>query len=805
MVWLSRWRARAWREGRYAARALGRAPAFCAVAVLTVALGVGANALMFAVLDGILLRPLPYRDATQLVLVDRKQDFTGVHRPQSSFFTLSEGASWSSGLPGVAATGLYVEDADTLNQPSGAEPLPSAIVSGTFFSTLDGPLVAGRSLTRADDSDRVVVVSARLASRLFGNPVAAVGRPLKLSSNTFVIIGVAAPSFQFPTALTDVWKPAGVSLTPDHRCCTFRLVGRLRADATASQVAAQAAALARAESQAPGRDRADVHATVTGLEAHVVATVRPVLVLLSTAVGLILLVACANLMNLLLARQLGRAREGALRLAMGASAFDLAAPAVAEGLQLVSLGSLLGTALAVLGVRLLAHASLPSVPRLDNVQVDWRVMVFSAALAGLVALAVSLVAVAQVRRADTTLGLRAGAATVDRRVARRLLCMAELAISLVLLVGATLLGRSLMRLMATDLGVEVDHVVTLSTNLSNGPRPTDDQTITRLDSVLTRLRAVPGVRTVGLGTSVPPSLSRRRISLLRHGESHDYIASLVSATPEYFDALGMRLLHGRLFTAQDDAYHPPVVVMTADAARGFFGEVDPIGQTVSLPILVNGVRHSGPVTLVGVVGNVRYSGLDAQADDSLYRPFAQEPWIAPYVVARTSVEPEALLPVFRRAIASVDPMIVVSDARTLDDRLSEASAQPRLQTHVLGALAGLAVLMAVVGLYGVVAYSVAQRTKEFGVRMALGADRGRVLMLALGESAQLAAAGVAGGLAAAYGLSRALAGLLYGIAPTDPTAFASAAAALFVVAILSGYLPARRATDVDPLVALRHE
>jgi predicted permease len=432
---------------------------------------------------------------------------------------------------------------------------------------------------------------------------------------------------------------------------------------------------------------------------------------------------------------------------------------------------------------------------------------FSIGLSAIAAFAAGLLPAWQ--SSNTAEALKLGAATVGsapagRRI-RRVLSAAQLSISLVLLVGATLLGRSLVRLMQTDLGVTTDHVVTASMNLAFGGRPTDAQTLVRVERVIERLQALPGVRAVGAGTALPPNRSRLMLTLRRAGEAIDYQAAGVAATPDYCRALGMRLVSGRFFTDADDASHPDVMIMSVDTARRFFGNGDPIGRTLSLPLNRNGVNSRVDMTLVGIIANVKYSGLDAAADDAVYRPFKQQTWVAPYLVVRTAGDPQLLVPTVRREIGNIDRGIVVSDVRALEGIVSDAAAQPRFRTMLLASMAALALLMAVIGLYGVVAYSVAQRTREIGIRMALGARRHDVLAMVLREGLMLAAAGIATGLLLAVLAVRALTGLLYGVASTDAMSFAASAVSLLIVAFFASYIPARRATKVDPLIALRSE
>ena len=796
------------RDLRYAARTLGRTPAFTAVAALTLALGIGANTAMFSVVYGILLRPLPYRDAGRLALIQREQDLSGAHRPVTElFFSQADIEAWRSGLRTFEATAVYSTEVAALATDQGSDVVDTAVVSGTFFSTLAGPIAAGRPLDRSDDLTPTIVISDRLSRVLFASPQDAVGRRLTLSSRAYTIAGVADPRFQFPTAKTDAWIPSGYMRTVNVRCCWFRMFGRLKPGAAVGEAAAEAATLTKASSPADSAARSDRRATVVILRDQIVGGVRAALLVLFAAVGLVLLVACVNIVNLLLARQVARSRDAAIRRALGASRGRLVSQSLAEVAVLASIGVAMGVVLAFQSVRVLQRWQPPGVPRLDAVHVDGKALLFSIGIAVLATIAAGVLPAW--RSAASTAALTSGAAAAagapgNRRV-RRVLCAAELAVSLVLLVGATLLGRSLVRLMSTDLGVTTDHVVTASLNLALGARPTDAQTLDPVERVIDRIATLPGVRAVGAGTSLPPNASRVRLTLRPVGDAVGYQASGVAATPGYFRALGIRLVAGRLFTEEDDDTRPQVMIMSADTAKRFFGDGNPIGRTTTLPTSRNGVNGQAEMTLVGVIANVKYAGLDVAADDAVYRPFRQQTWPSPFLVAQTATDPQTFAGTLRREIGAVDRGMVVADVRPLDAVVADAAAQPRFRTVLLASIAALALAMAIVGLYGVVAYSVAQRTKEIGIHMALGARGADVLQMVLREGVALAAAGIAGGLAMSAAATRTLEGLMYGIAPTDAASYVLASAGLFGVALVASYLPARRATKVDPLVALRQQ
>jgi predicted permease len=785
------WLDHGWRDLQYAVRRLMRTPAFSVIAVLTLALGIGANTAMFSIIYGILLRPMPYHDANRLLLIQREQDLSGAHRPVPALFLSPiDIRSWEERLHSFESTAVYSTQVAALATDQGTELLDSAVVSDRFFSTLAGPMAAGRPLGQADDLTPSVVISERLSHRLFGASPSAVGQPLILSSHAYTIVGVADSAFQFPSSKTDVWIPAGFMRSVNPRCCGFRMFGRVQANVRTTDAQTEVAALAKTvASSAPG-PRTDIRVTVVSLRDQLVGSVRPALLILFAAVGLVLLVACTNVVNLLVARQVTMRRETAIRSALGASRTRLLGQSLIESTVLAACGAGVGVVLAIAIVRLVTRWQPPGVPRLDAVHMDVPVLLFSIALAAAAALATGLLPAWHSASTADTLKFAASKPNAPRgRRVRRVLCAAELAISLVLLIGATLLGRSLVRLMSTDLGVTTDHVVTASMNFAFGKRPSDAETVERVERVIERIRMLPGVRAVGVGTALPPSASRLRLTLRRTGEAVDYQAAGVAATPEYFEALGMRLVRGRLFTADDDLRHSPVMIMSIDTARRFFGDGDPIGRTMSLPVSRNGATGSEEMTLIGTIANVKYSGLDAAADDAVYRPFSQQTWVAPYLVVRTTSDPQDLVPTLGRAIGAVDRNVVVTDVRTLDSIIANAAAQPRFRTLLLCSIAGIAVLMAVVGLYAVVAYSVSQRTSEIGIRMALGAKSSDVLAMVLREGLLLAIAGIMAGLVAAIAATRTLTGLLYGVAPTDVLSFGVASASLLIVALLATYFP----------------
>jgi putative ABC transport system permease protein len=817
---------------RQAFRLALNAPGFALAAILTLAFGVGANVAMFSIVYGVLLRPLPYQDADRLVVVRAEADYAGTHRAVPVFVQPGELKTWARPFDSIASTAFYTpNDIVALSGDNGSEVLDSSVVSGAFFSTVQGPFAAGRPLSVDDDAAPVVVISERLAERLFGSATAAIGRQLTLTKNAYTVIGVASRGFQFPSANTDAWLPAGHQHAVNPRCCAFRLIARL--DATGNTERARAAmqpmfdksigsqgavrrgatgsasAGSSAGSGAAVRSasQSGVRTSVTRLSDDLVAAVRPALLVLFASVLLVLIIACGNLINLLLARHVARAPEFAVRRALGASAGRLVRQLLVESAFLATAGVALGVIIAGLSLTAVSQLGSRVLPRLDAIQIDRTALLFAAGLGLLTTILTGLAPALRAMRgsADPSLGSIGKSTPPGARRLQRAMCIVQVSLAVMLLTGATLMGRSLVRLLHVDLGVQTDHVLTASLDLAFGESPTDAQTIAGIDRAIEQIRALPGIRAVGFGTSVPPNVSRLRITLRRAGDAVDYQATAVPATPGYFSALRMRLLKGRFFTDTDDNDHAQVMIMSEDTARRFFGTEDAIGRTMMLPVFRNGTNESAEMTLVGVTANVKYGGLTAPPDDVVYRPFAQQPWIAPFLVVRTTGDPAEFSQIVRRAIAAVDKTAVVSNVTTLDQRLQDATAQPQFRTMLLAAFAAFAMGIAAIGLYGVVAYAVSRRSREIGIRIALGATSQSVLTMMLREGALMAATGIAIGSGAALILTQLLSGLLYGVTPTDPTSFVLSATGLLALTLVASYLPARRAARIDPITALRTE
>ena len=795
------------RDVRYAIRILGRTPGFTLTAVLTLALGIGANIATFSVVYGVLLRPLPYRGAERLVLVRAEADYVGAPRPVSVSVQTNEFKTWQGPFESIDAPAFYAAETGALSGDNGSEVLDAAVVSGAFFSTLAGPLIVGRPLEPADDLLPLAVISERLARRLFNDPANAIGRPLLLTPRTYTVIGVADRAFQFPSAQVDVWLPAGFVHSVNTRCCSFRLITRLSPNGTVER--ARAAVRPMFQSAAAAQGSTEIRTIVVRLSDDMVASVRPALLVLFASALIVLVIASGNLINLLLARNAAREREFAVRRALGASANRLMRQLLVESAVLAVAGTVCGSLLAGPSLAALSRLAGDAVPRLDAIHLDRLALLFAVCLAGLATIVTgTLPAIRAVGGAAVpNQGSGSTARPAGTRRLQRAMCIVQVALALTLIIGATLLGRSLVRLLHVDLGVSTDHVLTASINVAFGTRPADAQTVAKVDRVIEQIRALPGVRAVGVGTSLPPNLSRMRVLLQRQkGDVVDYqSAAVVPATPGYFSALQMRLIEGRFFTEADDDHHPPVMIMSQGTAKRFFGTGDPLGRTMSLPVIRDGKKTSTELTLVGITADVKYAGLGAPPEDIVYRPFQQQPWAAPFLVVRTSGDPTEFTLSVRRGIAAVDKGILTSSVTTLDQLVMDAAAQPQLRTVLLASIAALALGIAAIGLYGVIAYAVSQRTKEIGIRLALGATSRDVLAMVLSDGLRVAIAGIVVGTASALVLARLLAGLLYGITSTDPASFLLASLALLGLTLVASYIPARQAALVDPIRALRTE
>jgi putative ABC transport system permease protein len=798
---------------RYALRGLARTPAVTAVILGTLALGIGANTAIFSVVRGVLIRPLPYRDVERIVEISHEAPYGSVSEPEFMDYRRD-----AVGLDRLAA---FTGGEATLTGTDEPERIRFARVSDGFFDILGTPALLGRTLLDEDDrrgGPRVVVISEGLWRRRFGGDPAVVGSDIALSGTSVTVVGVMPTEFAYPSAGTSVWSP--LRLDPDSLWTRnnhyLRLIGRLSSGSTRASVVAGLHTLTRrwltdfSETYFPGKP---LTATVTPLRDTIVGSTRPYLLALLGAVGLVLLIACVNVANLLLARGEARRKELAIRTALGASRRRIAAQLLTESALLALLGGAAGLLLGWWGVRALVALAPSSIPRLDAVGIDGGVLLFTLATAVATGALFGIVPALRAARSGTADTLRDGgksSRTHSSRAMRRGLVIAEVALSVVMLAGAGLLVRSLISLQRIDLGFRPENVMTMSVSL---PRDyAGGRNVLLFDRLLQEIRALPNVQSAAAASWLPLADVRGNSwSIMLDGVVVENISESPSATPqavtpEYFRTIGMSIVRGRGFTDSDRADAPYVAVVNETMARQMWAGADPIGHTLKM------FGDEAPwVTVVGVARDVRTWGYLMDTPPTMYFPYAQAEstaYFAPVamsVVVKVSRDPASLVPAVRAMLRKMEPGAPVFDARTLEDVTESAIGDRRFATALLTSLAALAVTLAAIGIYGVISYGVTRRRYEIGIRMALGAERGSVLRLVLGEGVGLTAVGVAIGLVAAVGSSRLLRSLLVGVSSVDPVTLITVAGALVGVALLASLFPAKRAMAVSPTEALRAE
>jgi predicted permease len=780
---------------RYALRTLLKNPGFTCVAVLTLGIGIGANTAIFSIVNAVLLRPLPYRDADRLVITRHSLPEA---RELEAVRALDGSAVWASNLFNV-------------QRREETEQVRAALVSPAFFRLLGVAPVAGRTFASNEDLQPLVVLSHRAWERWFGGESRALGSTLVLSGTPHTVVGVMPPAFQFPSRDFVLWVPLGSRMATapaqaaNRSLRIFQSVAVLRAghDIAAAQRELDGVS-ARLARDYPDTN-VDFQFRVTPLYERIVGDVRQALRVLLLTVVVLLLIACANVANLLLARTAAREREIAVRLALGAGQWRVVRQLLTESLVLGVLAGAFGLLLGIWTVDALGSVIAARFPRADVIPLDSSVLLFTAATALVTAVLFGL-APALHGWASTGGALKEGArgSTAGRsRWLRNGLVVSEVALSLMLLVAAGLLVRSFDRLLTTDAGFVPDRLLTFNVQLI-GEEPSRRPAVAA--SLVDRIAAVPGVARVGGATGLPTVTAQRGTRFELEGrtvtETSAQAGYFIAVTPDYFRAIGTPLVQGRTFDTQDGAQAPPVVIVNRTLARRLFPEADPIGRRIRL---VNPEQSREWRTIVGVVGDVRYQGLDDPGEAAIYTPFAQTPFMWLYVMVRGQGDPRTLINEIRDAVRLSSPGLTPAGVQTMDELVANAVSQPRLNMLLLAGVATLALLLATIGLYGVISYAVTQRTREIGVRVALGAAPRDVMRLVVGQGLRLAAAGIAVGVGGALATVQLLETLLYETSTTDPATYAAIVTLLVGVAVLASYVPARRATRVDPVAALRAE
>lgn len=792
---------------RFALRQLRSHPGFTAVVLLTLGLGIGANTAMFSVVDAVLLRPLPYPEASRLVLLQGHKEGIGNEAASVPDFLDWKAQSRSfSGMTAFAGASLNLAASD--GRPP--QRLVAARVTSDFFRTLGVAPSPGRGFTAQEDrpgAGKVVVLGRSLWKDRFGADPDVIGRAVTLNGEPYTVVGIAAPGFEFPS-----WAQAWTPVAPQpgspgqgRRSDFLGVVGRLAPGVTLEAARADMAAIGqRLERQYPATNTG-WSVAVTPLRERIVGDVRPALLVLLGAVGLVLLIACANVANLLLARGAARRRELAMRAALGAPRRRLVGQLLAESLVLSVLGAGLGILLTFWATRALVGLDPGALPRLSEVHLDGAVLLFALGAALVTTVLFGLVPALRLTRTDLRGELVDGARTagsIGRGVLDRGLVAAQVAIAVVLLVGAGLLIRSFAHLQGVDPGFRARGVLTARVSLPDNRYPDDPRVREFWTSLLARVGRLPGVTEAGVTTDLPLQsgsyLSFRVQGRPAPGRDEVQDAVVCSVGGDYFQALGIPLVRGRLPDARDGPGDRPVAVIDRAMARRYWGEHDPIGDRISF----DGNRW---YTIVGVVGSVRTESLDRPGYPHAYLSVLQSPRHGMALALRTDGDPTALAGAVRAAVGALDPTLPVYSLRSMREIVETSILRPRFDVATLATFAALALLLALIGIYGVLSYAVSRRLRELGVRMVLGADRGATIRFVLRLGMTPVLAGVAVGLAGAVLAVRVLSGLLYGVSPLDPVTFVLVPAALVAVAALACWLPAWRATRVDPVHALRSE
>jgi predicted permease len=839
---------------RYALRTLLKNPGFTLVAVVTLALGIGANTAMFAVVNGVLLKPLPFRDAGRLMLVHLRMPGEGVGTFRDAVWSYPKYRTFLDLQQAFENTAIFAGRDLTISGDNSPEFVRGEVITDRYPGILGVAPVLGRAFT-GEEAHRpgepaVAMIGHALWTRRYGADPAVLGRTVQINARPYTVVGVLPAGFKGLSGNADIWVPAAVHeprFSTQRYLHTYFLVARRRPDVSAEQAAAAVRVVGTqiAEAYSEGQGRSWGATAVSLYSSRVDGDLRLAALVLLGAVGLVLLIACVNLTNLTIAKALGQRREVAVRAAIGASRGQIVRQFVTESLVL----SVLGSAAGVLVASMLLDAAARALPDADvffrmpmapgaqrtagaaglarvgasMIALDWVTLTFTCVLAAVVSAFIALIPAMQsasLRPLDAMrAGGRGGTSTGFQGFrARGALVTTQIALAVVLLAGAGLMIRSASRLHRTAIGVNPQHVLAVRIDLPQGAGGLFNGAVTSspggynverriafFNQLTDRLRATPGVESVGLAQCAPVSglcsdtvIGFDRVHRLQPGMPG---IGVQWATPEFFATVGIQLRRGRLFTSQDGADRPKVIVVNEAAVRAYWPNADPIGKTVTMGM--GGLEKGAEV--IGVVSDVRYSSIEAAARPDAYIPFLQSPQARMLLFVRSQIDHASIVSTIRREVATLDADLPLTDVKTMDERIGDAMWRTRVASWLFASFAGLALLLTAVGIFGVMAQVVSQRAQEIGVRLALGAQRRDVLDLILRRALIFTCVGIAMGVAVALGLTRIMAALLYQIEPGDPSTLAWVSSLLAVVALVACYLPARRAMNVDPITALRYE
>jgi putative ABC transport system permease protein len=796
---------------RFAVRMLAKNPGFTTAAVLTIAIGIGANTALFSVVYGVLLRPLQFSDPARLVAIWESNPEAGQPRQRVSAPTFLD---WRRNNRSFETVCAFHETSRVSTDTGFPEQLNGKAVSSGFFSMLGVQTLYGRTFTADEEragNDKVVILDHGLWQRLFGGNANIIGKRITLSDERFEVVGILPEHFRYVEP-ADIWLPLSFSpdaLGPGSRGARYlKVLARLRQDVAMVEANEDMNALARQlgeqypNSTGWGVALNSLHDEVTG--GH-----RTPLLVLFGAVGLVMLIACGNVANLLLSRAAVRGREVAVRAALGASRLRLTMQFLMEGLTLAFLGAVVGLLIASWTLNPLLCLAPMNIPRLDEVSLDTVVLVFMLCLTIMSAVFFGLAPVRHIAAEDLNAALknRTDATPLERRRVslRSLFVIAQVSLSLILLVGAGLLMRSFVQLLYIDPGFKPEGSMTLSFNLSGKRYPDHRQRAAFSRQLLDGVRSIPGVEGAGLGTNLPLGGSSMTFGFFlgdtpMAGEQIQF-CQYHTASPDYFNTMGVPIIRGRDFTRSDDESGPQVAIVNRTLVQRYWPGKAPLGERIRT-ISQNGITAR---EIVGVVGDIKHSKLSAQAEPEVYVPYAQDSWPFPTLVVRNHADGQSLLSAVRRQVWAIDKTIPVAALESIDRRVDDSIASNRFQMQMLSLFAATAMFLAMVGLLAVVGYLVSRRTREIGIRKALGAQSIDVIRMVVGEGLLLSAIGIALGLLGAIGLMRWLASLLFEISPADPVTLAATCVLMLVVSFVASYIPARRAVRINPIEALRNE
>lgn len=816
----------------FGARMLWKKPGFALIAILTLALGIGANTAIFSIVNAILLRPLPYSEPDRLVTLWERSPRRGFEQENVSPMTF---ADWRDQQRSFAQLAFWSADADfNLIGSDGSEKIRCSYVSSTLFPTLGVQPLRGRTLLPEEDQregNRVAVIGYDFWQRRFGSDPNVFGQILTLDTynrREYTIVGVMPPTFRFP-GKTEIWLPAGWNGLPlDRRGGHWlSVLARLKPGVTIEQAQADMNAIqARLEQQYPNLSLGSHVAIVPLLKQTIGSNMQTALLVLWGVIACVLLIACANVANLTLARAAARQKEIVVRLALGASRWRIVRQLLTESTLLAVAGGLLGLALAFVALKLLVAISADQVPRLKEVRLDSGALFFTLLVSLVTSVFCGLALAFQATKSELNVGLKEGGrsamAGLGRNRLRSFLVVSEVALSLILLIGAGLMLNSFARMVTVDRGFQKDHLLVAKldfsvTGFTTWVRETTSRPQVTLKALLERLQAQPGVQSVASISGLPQGTVPPRQRVIIEGRSPEAnrespTTAYYGITPDYFRTMGTSVLKGRIFTERDVFNAPSVAIINETFARRFFGNEDPVGKRFGMEGRVPGqVAPPNPgagspfTEIVGVVADTKKLNLNADVVPEVYVPYWQYPMQTPDLVVRANAPGAVIAGAIRSEMKALNRNLPLPRIQTMDELLSDVVAQPRFHTLLLGLFGLLALLLSAVGIYSVISYSVVQRTSEIGIRIALGAQTRDVMRLVIGQGMKLTLTGIAIGLAGALVLTRLMQTLLYGVSATDPVTFAAITSLLTIVALAACFLPARKATKVDPMVALRRE